>query len=177
MMVVYGYARLVGYDAKLELVPDLLESFEIVGRPHLHAAAAPGPPLVRRPAVHHRGFPLLLGGRRQQPGALARGPAAATCWSTASRRKVEVLDETDGALHAGRSPIPIFLPALAGAVAAVHLPAGALPEAVPRQVHRPRTRRRRSRGEAGQRNWAALHNRQDNMYRTTIPTCRRCSPG
>ena len=31
MMVVYGYARLVGYNEKLEFVPDLLESFENVG--------------------------------------------------------------------------------------------------------------------------------------------------
>ena len=28
LLVVYGYARLVGYDRNLELVPDLLESFE-----------------------------------------------------------------------------------------------------------------------------------------------------
>ena len=28
-MVVYGYARLVGYDAKLELVPDILRTFEV----------------------------------------------------------------------------------------------------------------------------------------------------
>src|SRR6185503_19293969 len=29
MLVVYGYARLVGYDRELNLVPDLLESFEV----------------------------------------------------------------------------------------------------------------------------------------------------
>ena len=29
LLVVYGYARLVGYDRKLELVPDILESFEV----------------------------------------------------------------------------------------------------------------------------------------------------
>ena len=29
LLVVYGYARLVGYDRNLELVADLLESFEV----------------------------------------------------------------------------------------------------------------------------------------------------
>jgi peptide/nickel transport system substrate-binding protein len=29
LLVVYGYARLVGYDTKLELVPDMLEAIEV----------------------------------------------------------------------------------------------------------------------------------------------------
>ena len=29
MMTVYGYARLVGYNRELELVPDILESYEV----------------------------------------------------------------------------------------------------------------------------------------------------
>ena len=28
-MVVYGYSRLVGYDKKFNLVPDILEKFEV----------------------------------------------------------------------------------------------------------------------------------------------------
>ena len=35
----------------------------------LHLRPARGSPLVRRAAVHERGFPLLLGGRRAQQGA------------------------------------------------------------------------------------------------------------
>ena len=31
MVVVYGYARLVGYDENLNLVPDILENFEVDG--------------------------------------------------------------------------------------------------------------------------------------------------
>jgi len=31
LMVVYGYARLVGYNLKYELVSDVLESFEVEG--------------------------------------------------------------------------------------------------------------------------------------------------
>ena len=36
LMTIYGYARLVGYDEKLNLQPDILESFEAVGGSHLH---------------------------------------------------------------------------------------------------------------------------------------------
>ena len=36
LMTINGYARLVGYDEKLEFQPDILESFEIVEEPHLH---------------------------------------------------------------------------------------------------------------------------------------------
>ena len=38
----------------------------------LHLPPARRPPLVGRPPVHDRGFPLLLGGRRPQQGAVAR---------------------------------------------------------------------------------------------------------
>ena len=36
LMTIYGYARLVGYDEKLNFQPDILEIFEVAGRPHLH---------------------------------------------------------------------------------------------------------------------------------------------
>ncbi|MDZ4322328.1 MAG: hypothetical protein U1A07_26475, partial [Phenylobacterium sp.] len=29
MMTIYGYSRLVGFNEKLEIVPDILESFEV----------------------------------------------------------------------------------------------------------------------------------------------------
>ncbi len=71
MMVVYGYSRLVGYDEQLRIVPDILEKRRRRRKPRLHAAPAPRAQMVGRPAVHHRGLPLLLGGRRQQQGAVA----------------------------------------------------------------------------------------------------------
>ena len=36
LMTINGYARLVGYDEKLNFQPDILESFDGRGRPHLH---------------------------------------------------------------------------------------------------------------------------------------------
>ena len=38
LMTIYGYARLVGYDEKLNFQPDILESFDVGRGPHLHAS-------------------------------------------------------------------------------------------------------------------------------------------
>ena len=100
--------------ANLEIVPDILESVEVEGRARLHVEAAQRPPLVRRPAVHHRGFPLLLGGRRQQQGALARPGRRATCWSNGETPKVEFPDEHT-VRYTWSKPNPDFLPRMAGA--------------------------------------------------------------
>jgi hypothetical protein len=63
LMTINGYSRLVGYDEKLELQADILESYE-AKRPRLHLQAPRRPPLVGRQYLHRRGFPLCLGGRR-----------------------------------------------------------------------------------------------------------------
>ena len=42
MMVVYGYARLVGLTPDLKLAPDILKAVDVRGRPHFHAASAQG---------------------------------------------------------------------------------------------------------------------------------------
>ena len=71
IMVVYGYARLVAYTPDLEIVAGHPRTGRCRGRPHLHAASAPGPQMVRRAAVHIGGFPLLVRGRGGQQGAVA----------------------------------------------------------------------------------------------------------
>ena len=38
LMTINGYARLVGFDEKLNFQPDILESFDTVEEPHLHAS-------------------------------------------------------------------------------------------------------------------------------------------
>ena len=63
LMTIYGYARLVGYDEKLKLQPDILESFECRGGSHLHLQDPRRPQMVGRRAADVRGLPLLLGGR------------------------------------------------------------------------------------------------------------------
>ena len=68
--------------------------------------AAQGPPLVRRPSVHRRGLPLLLGRRGEQQGAVARRPAARPA---GRRRAAEVrgAERHRACATRGRSPIRI----------------------------------------------------------------------
>ncbi len=86
MMTVYSYARLVVFDEKLNLVPDILREPRDPGRQGLHAASARGPQVVGRPALHGRRLPLLLGRRRQQSEACHPRDRTSPCWPTASRR-------------------------------------------------------------------------------------------
>ncbi len=162
MMVVYGYARLVGYDRNFQLVPDLLESFEVEeGRIftfHLRPGHkwSDGQPfttedfryfwedVANNQEVSPTGPPLLM---------VVEGEPA----------KVEILDETT-IRYSWSKPNPDFLPAIAGpSPLYVYRPSHYLKtfhtkyadaEALAAMVE-----------ESGQQNWAALHNRMDNMYR------------
>ena len=158
---VYAYTRLVGYDEKLEPEAGHPRERSTWRRPGLHLHAARGPPLVRRYTVHGRGFPLLLGGRRAQQGAVARPARPEFMIVDGKPPKLRGPGRAARALHLGRaqSALPA---ALAGAARLPHLSAGALSQAVPREIRR--------QGEAGGarqkqklKSWAALHNRMDDM--------------
>ena len=132
LMVVYGYARLVGYDTDFEIwCRTSSRSVDVEDGPHLHACICARPPLVGRRAVHRRGLPLLVGGRRQQRGAVAVR-AAGLLLVDGEPPKVEVIDETT--VRYTWSKAQPLLPARAGRRAPLYIyRAGALPEAVPRR--------------------------------------------
>ena len=75
------------------------------GRPRVHLQAARRPQMVGRPALHHRGLPLLLGRRRQQQGTVAVAARRSSCWSTASRPRSRSSTSARSST-AGTSPIP-----------------------------------------------------------------------
>ena len=133
LMTIYGYARLVGYDEKLELQPDILESFDVGEGPHLHLQAARGPQLVGRQPAHAGGFPLLLGRRHAQRGAVAGRPAAGAAGRTASRRVFEVLDPLT-VRYTWDAPNPDFLPSWPRRSRSSLAAAGRLPQAVPQEI-------------------------------------------
>ena len=78
-MSAFGYTRLVGYTPDYRLQADILKSYEVKEGREFTLRAAQGPSLVGRPALHHRGLPLLLGGHGPQqgdePGRRADGDA------------------------------------------------------------------------------------------------------
>ena len=112
-------------------------------RPRLHVSSPPRAPVVGRSPVHLRGLPLLLGGHRQQQGAVAARPAQRAAGERQGAAR-HLPRPAHRPLHVGRaeSAVP---PGARRAVAALHLPSGALPQAVPRPPHR------RGQGEGARR--------------------------
>ena len=86
MMVVYGYARLVGYTPALEIVPDILKAIDVEEGRVFTLHLRNGHEMVGRAAVYRRGFPLLVRGRGEEPETVALGAAGANCCPRASRR-------------------------------------------------------------------------------------------
>ncbi|WP_122519673.1 ABC transporter substrate-binding protein [Pannonibacter phragmitetus] len=170
---VWGYARLVGYNADLELVPDILKDVEVVdGRIftlHLRKGHkwSNGQPftsedfryffedVITNPELTPAGLPpfLLAGGK---------GPV------------FEVLDETT-VRYSWDSPNPLFLPELAlSRPPFIYRPAHYL-----KQYHArygdPAIIERAAQAQKA-RSWAALHNKLDDMYNAGNPDLPSLQP-
>ena len=162
LMVVYGYARLVGYDEKLALVPDILDRVEVEGEREFTLHLRPG----------HRwsdGHPFTTEDFRYWWEDIANheelSPSGPPRELLADGRppRFEVLDETT-VRYTWDAPNPFFLPALAGARPTyIYAPSHWL-----RRFHARYTDRERLDREArelGRRSWASIHNRKDSPYR------------
>jgi peptide/nickel transport system substrate-binding protein len=165
-MTVYGYARLICYDQRFELVPDILESFEVeegrvftfkLRKGHKWSDGHPftaedfryyWEDVVNNPDISPFGLPqqLLVDGE---------GPV------------FEVLDETT-VRYTWSKPNAELLPSVANA-APIYLyrPAHYLKQFHAKYADEAELERIVE--ESGQRNWAALHNRQDRAYRFDNP--------
>jgi peptide/nickel transport system substrate-binding protein len=173
MMVVYGYARLVGYDRGFTIVPDILERFEVEeGRIftfHLRPGHrwSDGKPFT---AEDFRYFWEDVAGNPE----LSPTGVPAELMVEGEAPHFEVIDPVT-VRYAWSKPNPSFLPALAGASPLyIYRPAHYLkkfharyadPEELKKMVE-----------EAGQRNWAALHGRRDNQYKNDNPKLPTLDP-
>jgi peptide/nickel transport system substrate-binding protein len=166
MVVVYSYARLVGYDEKLALVPDILESYEVKDGRSFTLRLRPG----------HRwsdGHPFTAEDFRYfwEDVALNKklsqtGPPIEMLVDD-KPPKFEMLDEHT-VRYTWHAPNPAFLPALAGARPLyIYMPSHYLKtfhekynskEALEELVKENRVR-----------SWTALHERKSRMYRPENP--------
>ena len=173
LLVVFGYARLVGYDAELNLVPDILEGVEVEG----------GRVFTMRLRAGHRwsdGAPFtsedfrywwedVAGNKQLSP----LGPPV-ELQVDGEWPRVEILDERT-VRYAWSKPNPFLLPALAGASPMfIYAPAHYLkqfheryadPDELARLVEADRAR-----------DWAQLHGRRDRMYRFDNPDLPTLQP-
>lgn len=173
MMVVYGYARLVRYNAKLELTPDILEAVENDGDKVFTLKLRKG----------HRwsdGHPFTAEDFRYWWEDVANNkqlsPAGPPRDLMPDGRNptVEVVDETT-VRYSWPVPNPYFLPKLAGASPLyIFRPAHYLKTFHTKFAEKAKLEE--AVRHANVRGWAQLHNRMDNQYRNDNPDLPTLEP-
>ncbi len=173
MMVVYGYARLVGYTPVLKLVPDILKSLDVqegrIFTLHLRKGHkwSDGHPFTTEDFRYW--FEDVAQNKKLSPSGL---PISMIVQGEPPH--FEVLDETT-VRYTWSQPNPLFLPGLAGADPLyIYCPSHYL-----KQFHEKYADKATLEAlvkKANQRNWAALHNRMDSMYRDDNPDLPSLEP-
>lgn len=161
-LVVYGYARLVKYDRSFELTPDILEDVEVTeGRIFTLK--------LRKGHKWSDGSPFTSEDFRYWWEDVASNRELSPSGPPVDLRvngqlpKVEILDETT-VRYSWDAPNPRFLPALAGAAPLyIYRPSHYLKKY--HAAHGDEAALNAAAEEQGQRNWAALHNKLDNLYK------------
>lgn len=165
-MVVYGYARLVGYTTDYDIAPDILESFEVdEGRTFtLH---------LRKGHKWSDGTPFTSEDFRYFWEDVANndkisplGPASVLIVD--GEPPVVTFPDAETVIYSWSKPNPYFLSNLAGATPLyIYRPSGYL-----KQFHEkyadPKELAKKVE-ESGQRDWAALHHVNDRQYKNENP--------
>lgn len=173
MMVVYGYARLIGYTPELELVPDLLEDVTIHDDRIFTLR-------LRRGHRWSDGHPFTSEDFRYYWEDVANNKDLSPAGPPQSliidgqKPKVDIIDAVT-VRYSWPSPNPHFLPQLASASPLfIYRPAHYL-----KQFHK-RYADPQKLADAVRatnvRGWAPLHNRLDNMYRNDNPDLPTLEP-
>jgi peptide/nickel transport system substrate-binding protein len=173
MMVVYGYARLVGYTPSLQIEPDILKSIDVkdgrIFTLHLRKGMkwSDGQPftaedfrywfedVAQNSKLSPSGLPISLMPQGQPP-------------------HFEVLDETT-VRYTWPVPNPLFLPQLAGADPLfIFCPAHYLKQFNAKYADKATLARLVKRAKV--HSWSALHNRMNAMYRNDNPDLPSLEP-
>lgn len=169
MLVVYGYARLVGYDRSFRMVADILESFEAKQDRVFTMRLRKGHRWSDGQAFTTEDFRYFWEDVANNKDLSPTGPPS-DLLVEGERPKVEFLDKST-LRYSWSKPNPDFLPRMAGASPLfIYRPAHYL-----KQFHAKYSKKvaeAEARG-AARRGWAAAHNKEDNMYQfdnTRLPT-------
>ncbi len=171
LLVVYGYARLVGYTENFELVPDILESIDVeegrIFTLHLRQGHkwSDGEPFTSED------FRYWWEDVANNPNLSPSGPPV-DMLVDGEPPVFEVADETT-VRYTWPARNPTFLPRLAGASPLfIYRPAHFL-----KKYHADYATEAELEERIGRaRNWASQHNRQDNMYRFDNPSLPTLQP-
>jgi peptide/nickel transport system substrate-binding protein len=173
MVVVYGYARLVGYTPSLDLVPDILKSCEVEDNRIFTLYLRKGHKWSDGQPFTSEDFRYWFEDVAQNPHLSVSGlPISMLPQGEAPR--FEVLDETT-VRYTWQKPNPLFLPDLAGpSPLFIYRPSHYL-----RQFHQKYADKATLDTlvqQANQRSWSALHNKMDTMYRDDNPDLPSLEP-
>lgn len=173
LLIVYGYARLVGYNEKLEIEPDILEWLEVED----------GRIFTMKLREGHRwsdGAPFTTEDFRYFWEDVANNEELYPVGPNVTYRvdgelpEVEILDATT-IRYSWSKPNPFLIPALAAARPLdIFVPSHYLKQFHPKYGDAAKIEEAVKAASA--RNWAQLHNRLGNMYRATNPDLPTLQP-
>ena len=171
LLVVYGYARLVGYDRKLAIVPDILESFEAKDDRVFTFRLRKGHKWSDGQPFTAEDFRYFWEDVANNPELSPTGPQSDLIVE-GERPKFEIIDPAT-VRYTWSRPNRYFLARLAGASPLyIYRPAHFL-----KKFHKKYTPKvAESESKAGKRGWASLHNKQDNMYQFDNPDLPTLEP-
>ncbi|HLX80515.1 MAG TPA: ABC transporter substrate-binding protein [Burkholderiales bacterium] len=172
MLVVYGYARLVGYDQNYNIVPDILESIDVKGDRAFTMKLRKGHRWSDGQPFTTEDFRYFWEDVANNKELSPTGPPSDLLVG-GEAPKVEIIDKQT-VRYSWSKPNPDFLPRMAGASPLfIFRPAHYL-----KQFHRKYNKKTIESDVAGamKRGWAAVHNREDNMYQYDNPNLPTLQP-
>ena len=172
MLVVYGYARLVGYDQNFNIVPDILESIDVKGERVFTMKLRKGHRWSDGQPFTTDDFRYFWEDVANNKELSPTGPPSDLLVG-GEAPKVEIVDKQT-VRYSWSKPNPDFLPRMAGASPLfIFRPAHYL-----KQFHSKYNKKAIESDVAGamKRGWAAVHNREDNMYQYDNPKLPTLQP-
>ena len=172
-MVIYGYARLVGYDRNLDLVADILESYEVEDSKVFTFHLRPGHKWSDGHPFTTEDFRYYWEDVVNNDDLSPFGPSKAFLVD-GQPPIVEVIDEYT-IRYSWMNPNPFFLTALAGARPLfIYEPAHYMKQFHAGYLTDEELKEKVK--KAGTRNWAGLHARMSRMYKMTNPDLPTLQP-
>jgi peptide/nickel transport system substrate-binding protein len=172
MLVVYGYARLVGYDQNFSIVPDILESIEVKDERVFTMKLRKGHRWSDGQPFTIEDFRYFWDDVANNKELSPTGPPS-DLLVNGEAPKVEYPDKQT-VRYSWSKPNPDFLPRMAGASPLfIFRPAQYL-----KQFHIKYNKKAAEADTSGgsKRGWAANHNREDNMYQYDNPKLPTLQP-
>jgi peptide/nickel transport system substrate-binding protein len=172
MLVVYGYARLVGYDQSFNIVPDVLESIDVKDERVFTMKLRKGHRWSDGQPFTTEDFRYFWEDVANNKELSPTGPPS-DLLVNGEAPKVEFPDKQT-VRYSWSKPNPDFLPRMAGASPLfIFRPAHYL-----KQFHSKYSKKAAEAEKSGgiKRGWAAIHNREDNMYQYDNPPLPTLQP-